>query len=394
MAEQVQKLQGLDSATLTPLVRAALERDSITVTEWQVVPLSSAASQNLGTSFGVFRLTGQALDEDEALPWSLVLKIIGTTPGSSADDPASWHYWKREVWIYQSGILDHLPPGLKAARCIDITEHSSHEFWAWFEDVQENVGRRWPLERYKLAGQHLGQFNGAYLAGEPIPKRPWLVPARTPSYLAIAKPVIENLPQLATQPLGRRWFTPKQVEQVLRQWERREPLLHALEQLPRCFCHHDANRRNLIARTAADGSDETVAVDWAFTGTGAVGVDVSLTMAASLRWMEVEASQAHALDQAVFAGYLDGLRAAGWQGEEQLARFGYTANAALFVGLGHIGLFLPRLLDETTWSNTEHIIGHPIEQVFAQYAELQPFLLEVGEEAIALMAALGLDASE
>jgi len=30
----------------------------------------------------------------------------------------------------------------------------------------------WPLERYGLAARHLGQFNGRYLTGTPLPQHP------------------------------------------------------------------------------------------------------------------------------------------------------------------------------------------------------------------------------
>jgi hypothetical protein len=391
MGEHVPKLYQLDQATLTLAVRAALKRDSVTVIDWAIQPFGGGASQTLGASFGVFRLTGQAQDQEEIVPWSLVLKILGTVPGSAADDPSSWYYWKPEVWVYQSGILEQLPAGLKAPRCFGVVEQSSHEYWVWFEDVQEAIGRRWPLERYRLAARHLGQFNGAYLAGEPIPMHPWYRPPRTLPYLESARPVIDNLAQISSGPVGGRMLTAHSVERIRRLWAGRERLLGALDRLPRSFGHHDAHRRNLIARKTADGTEETVAVDWSYSGIGAVGVEISLTVASTLRWMEVEASQARVLDQAVFDGYLEGLRAAGWQGDERLARFGYTASAALFAGLGHLGVFLLFLLDEQKWPEAEQILGHPVNDFFAQYAELQPFLLDLGEEAMVLMEVLNLD---
>jgi hypothetical protein len=58
-----------------------------------------------------------------------------------------------------------------------------------------------------------------------------------------------------------------QLDRIEQFWGQRHDLLRALDHLPVCFCHHDAFRRNLLARNVA----ETVAIDWSYTGFGAVG---------------------------------------------------------------------------------------------------------------------------
>ena len=58
-----------------------------------------------------------------------------------------------------------------------------------------------------------------------------------------------------------------------------------------------------------------------------------MTIVGGLGFLEVAASQAQELDEAVFSGYIDGLRDAGWRGDERLARLGCTVNSTILNGL-------------------------------------------------------------
>jgi hypothetical protein len=120
---------------------------------------------------GVYPLTGNARDQFDIRPWSVVLKLCTSQLGGA--EPTDWDYWQRELLAYQSGLLDHLPGGLAAPRCYG-TEQSPGMFRLWLEDVTDVLGPRWPLARYGLAARHLSQFNGAYLAGRPLSLAVWL----------------------------------------------------------------------------------------------------------------------------------------------------------------------------------------------------------------------------
>jgi hypothetical protein len=168
-------------------------------------------------------------------------------------------------------------------------------------------------------------------------------------------------------------------------------LLEAFERLPVCFCHHDAFRRNLFASQDSAGSSRTVAVDWAITGFGRIGEEAGITTANNLIWLEVPTDQAKELDQTVFSGYLDGLSAAGWKGDTRLARLGYLSSAVLVTGLACAMLNLD-LMGKVDWvALTEHAIGHPVVDVLEAWAAAQLFLLDLADEAFALVDALKQD---
>jgi hypothetical protein len=322
----------LQSADLLPLACQLTGKSNIEIADWRCQRLSSGGSA-IGGGLGVYRVSGLARDHEGETHWSLILKIVSGSAGTGSNDPAVWNYWKREVLVNQSGLLDKLPGSLSAPRCYGVVEYPGDEFWMWLEDVRESVSD-WTMAEHELAARHLGEFNGAYLMGHPLPEAtPWLTWGRAREWTMLTAPLIEGSRQNAESPLGRRYFRGDSFERTMKVWANRERLLDAFERLPICFCHHDAFRRNLFLRQNEHGAQGTVVIDWAFVGFGRGGEEIGMTLGNNLIWMEVAPDQAKALDEAVFGGYVEGLRSAGWKGDARLARLGYTVNAVLVEGL-------------------------------------------------------------
>jgi len=310
------------------------------------------------------------------LEWSLILKVL--YPPADRGQPSDWDYWRREADAYQSGLLDDLPGGLAAPRCFGVVEHPDDTCWIWMEDVADNIrsaddiagkdaGAEWPLEHYGVVARHLGQFNGAYLTGKPLPSYPWLSYQWLRSNLAESAPAIAQLHDALRNPLVRRAYPPDSVDRILRHWTERERFLDALDRLPQTLCHFDAFRRSLFARRTPDGLDQTVAVDWAFVGIGAVGQDICPLVASTLNWREVDAAEARELDHIAFEGYLDGLRDAGWRGDPREVRFAQTVRSA--AGTYALATALPILLDKSRHAWFEDTIGQSITEWADRWAE-------------------------
>ena len=70
-------------------------------------------------------------------------------------------------------------------------------------------------------------------------------------------------------------------------------------------------QRNLFARRRADGTEQTVAVDWAFTGIGAVGAELAPLVIGSLLLFQVAVGPPRDVVETVLTGCLAGLREAG-----------------------------------------------------------------------------------
>ena len=377
------RLHDLTASDLLPIVQQAIGEPAEEIPEWQMQKLSGGAGEHIGFTLGLWRITGTARVQRRELPWSVVLKMAGPSAIETHNEPDSPEYWKREVLAFQSDALDHLPGELVAVRCYGVDELADGTYRIWLEDVHE-MEADWTMEHHRLVARHLGKFNGAYLAGMPLPEpAPWMLPGHLQYRVERNPPDKELLFQFSETDLGR-WLPKQSVERMVDLWAQRAQLLDAFERLPVCFCHHDAIRRNLMLRENGDGELETVAVDWQKLGPGKVGQEIGVTTAVNLIFLDVSGAHARELDDAVFAGYCAGLRDAGWLGDVRLARFGYAITAGLEFGVA-FSIAIAKGQQQDGGARGAAILGRPIEHIVEEYATMHPFLLDLGDEALELM---------
>ncbi len=378
------RLQALPATELSQVARQALGMPAAELLEWRIQRLSGGSAEHIGGGQGVYHIVGSARAPDGIHAWSAVLKITGGTASASTVDDTAGEYWKREALLYQADVLAHLPPGIATPRCYSITAYADDEYWLWLEDLQESAPA-WTLSTYAQVARHLGQFNGAYLAGYPLPNFPWLGRGRVREWLTMIEPMVAQRHEYLELPIAKQWLRDETIDRMLRLWNHRQTLLDAFERLPQCFCHHDAFRRNLFVRQGRNNELMTVAIDWATAGLGRVGEEAGMSTANNLFWLEVPIEQAGALDHATFTAYVTGLREAGWPGDPQLARLGYTVNAAMTIGLALPFFALSMLQTPDGATVVEQIWGHPLDALVKAWAQVQPFLLGLGEEALQLV---------
>jgi hypothetical protein len=182
-------LQSIDAVALTPIVRQSLRRDAFQLQGWQMNQFAGGFGNPV--SLGLYRFEGTGQDRDQAVPWSVILKLIqspanvGWVDMGEGEDQTHWNYWKREGLVYQSNFFDSLPEGMAAPRCFGVTELPGNTAWLWLEDMIDSFENGWPFERYALTARHLGRLNGIYLSGQPLPAFPWLSLHRTRQWVAM-----------------------------------------------------------------------------------------------------------------------------------------------------------------------------------------------------------------
>lgn len=367
-----------DAGQLEQAVRVALGNPGAALAGWDLAPMREGAGA--AGAGRLYSLRGTAHVGASEQSWRLVLKVLTPVPGQ--DDPTDISYWKREGLLYRSGLLDALPGGLRAPRCYGCDEAADGPVWLWLEHVREDGERAWPLARWALAARHLGQLNGADLAGRSLPGTSWLGGQRLRAWLKRHERLVTQIAAAPLKPEVRRWWPQSVVDAILRLWEERDTFCAALERLPQTFCHGDAIRRNLLARRAVDGSDETVAIDWEFAGPYAVGEEVGQTLSVASAFFDVEPDDLPALDEALFAGYQAGLRDAGWHGDLREVRLAYAAHAALRNAFNAVGATIP---DEERRAAARVNYGHTWEDLAERRAAVRPFLLDRADEARRLM---------
>ena len=336
-------LQSVDPAMLTAIVRQSLRRDAFQVVDWKVSRLGGGAGNPV--SVGLYRFEGVGLDGVEPVAWSVILKIVqspanvGWENMGEGADQTHWNYWKRELLVYPSGLLETLPQGMAAPRCFNISERPGNIAWLWLEDITDSLDGVWPLERYALAARHLGRLNGLYSTEQPLPAYPWLSRNLIQQWVVHLQPLWQSLPWedprvLARYPRG------NSFHRLLLENERFQS---EFERLPRALCHGDTYPTNFMSRVLADGQEQTIALDWALVNIGRIGDDLGqLVFGAHMNLKEPRREE---ITRILFDSYMDGLRESGCRVDPQRVRLGFTASAALRVGLFQV-LFLSEELKQ------------------------------------------------
>lgn len=365
---------------LLKVVRAALGEPGAVLGAWDAVALKGGTDPQSGAR-SLFLLKGTASVGSVKRPWRVVLKVLARGAGHA--DPAHVDHWEREALIYGSGLLDDLPPGLCAPRCFGVHRPADGVAWLWLEHVQDTASA-WSPARWRSVAQILGRFNGAYLAGRPLPRVPWLGGRRLRTWLERHRPLVGRIAAAPDNPAVRGWWPRPTVDAILRLWEERDAFCLALERLPQTLCHGDAIRRNLLTRRGVDGAAEMVAIDWEYAGRYAAGEEVGQKLSIAAAFYDVEPADLRVLDDLLFSGYLDGLRDAGWQGDARAVRLAYAAHAALRNAFNAVGATVPADAQRTAALRT---YGHTWEELAERRAEVRPFLLARAAEARRLLEA-------
>ena len=332
----------------------------------------------------LYRWGGRAAVDGIERDWSLILKTWLRDP--KTDALAEWNYWKREFLAYTSGMLDELP-GIGAPRLLGAADEDQFTY-LWLEDVSEATEGWWPTDRYVLAARHLGRFNGAYLADRPLPDAPFL----TRTYLRSWTTWIPWLDSVRSADTWSHQIVAEAIpapplERLLRLHSKVALLLDRLEALPQTLSHLDAWRANLIGARSLSGEDRTVAIDWSFVGMAPAGQEVAILVGGSHIWLDAEPDELGTMSERSFAAYVEGLRDAGWRGDERAVRFAYAASAALYMA-PPVPLWLSRIADSARREWLERKCRRDAREVVRGWSLLLDHMLGLADEAYALVEQL------
>jgi hypothetical protein len=171
-------------------------------------------------------------------------------------------------------------------------------------------------------------------------------------------------------PLVRDNLSRDQARSLRRLRDDQDLFLASLDNLPRTICHFDIHPANLFAV-----EDETVLIDWAFVGVGALAEDAAVLVADTVLDFHVEPHRFGDLFEVVRRGYLDGLRRAGWSGPADLVELGMCATlGARYSWIG------PALLAAVVAGRLV-MNRRPIDEAVRSWAQTIPFLLDHADRA-------------
>ena len=380
MAEDILiQLPAIDPTILTDVVRQDQRSPRFEITSWSVRRLSDKGIINPD---GLWFLSGEGQDQAGSRSWSLVLKIFQRPEQEPL--PSDLWYWKRELLLAQSSLLDHLPGPIKAPRFYRADETASGA-WLWQEYVEpRSFATAWGLAEYAFAAYQLGYWNGACATSAPLPTESWLTRQHYRSWYTETNP--EQDFQFA---LNQQHITGTLRARYDRLWAERARFYRTLELLPQTFSHFDSQRRNLFIRQGNNGQDELVLIDWALCGLGPLGAELYGLVSMSATLLDWPPNEVAHLDTAVFVHYLRGLREAGWRGDTDSVRLGYAAWVATW-----FGVVLPNAF--ALWctpafrQRAVQGFGFAEEELYLQWLPLLSYALDCADEARLLMKKLQL----
>ena len=309
------------------------------VTDWSVTPLSGSIGNQAGEVLRVCaRRSGDA--------WSVVLKILRPAAAGSAFPaigtiPKGWgrsaehsHYWQREALFYDSALPAQLEtPAARTPRPLFVEDHGD-QMWIWLEDIADDIPGPWPTDRLIRAAQQVAGLTAAsapaVLAPDPAllrhALRAWVDDLQAANITAAGDRRTWSHPYVdITLPDGN-------LARMRRLFEDRDVLLDALTAAPQVVVHLDAHRRNVLTAIAPRG-ESSVLIDWAYAGTGGVGEDLGSLVGMTFMLGEVAPCDPRDVSNAAFDAYIEGLRSAGWNGDERRVRFAGHAACALQAGM-------------------------------------------------------------
>lgn len=368
---------GLD--ILLPVVRQAYDDSDAVIQDWK----SDQINGGIGGG-AIYRFSGQGRILGIARNWSVILKVLKKAAGSA--NSSDWNYYRREADVYDSGWLNELPNGIAAPRHFGVVDYADGTCWLWLEDIPD-AKSQWTMADYGQVALNIGKFNSAYLINRPLPQQTWLSSNWIRRYVNSSGEGMEILRNSLDHPLVKRWFPANTSEEFFRLWAQREAYFNVMDQLPQTICHYDFFRRNLFLFENGDIQDRTVAIDWAFIGSGCVGADISPLVIASLAFFEVPLDKVQDLDQIVFNGYLEGLNQTDWHGDPRQIRLGYLI-ANLRYTFSEIGGWISGVFDENVRIMIEQAFGYPLGDIFDYHAILRNAVSDLDAERDKLMSEL------
>ena len=283
---------------------------------------------NNAATGGIWRVRGTA--------GSAILKLATPpSPGRVAawptsDEPSYWNYWRREVLAYQTGLTAtaYAAAGITGPDLLATSARADGSAELWLADAGPADGFGWSVPRLAEFARQLGAAQARW--ADRVPDPPWLSRRWLAQYLRHEPSRSAGIgPCDWDHPVVAAW--PSRVrEQLRRLWAQRPRALAAAEAGQRTLCHLDVWPANLIDR---DG--ESVLLDWAFTGDGAVGEDAANLILDSCSDGLMDVALLPQIAAGVTDGYLAGLRDGGWTGSADSVRAAIAAcGAAKYSWLG------------------------------------------------------------
>ena len=361
-----------DTKFLATQLKRSFHDPKLSLIDWQITRITGGV--DAGST--IYRLSGKAESKGQEKNWSMIMKQIQTEEAFS--DPNSFHYWKREIQVYQSKMIDHLPGNFSTPKIYSIQKNPDGSYCIFMEDVQDEFRHPWPISQFIDTAYQLGRFNGAYLVDKSLPDDRWVSRNWLRKYLIYATPMVDFIKQNPDQPVVKSLLPGLSLPMTLSLWDAFPRLIERLDELPQTFCHQDAFTRNLFYQNG-----KLIAIDWGYAGIAPVGAELAPLIGVAFDYSGFPSNRAEELDQACFERYLDGLRDSGYTYDRQNVRLGFGLTMTLRYVLGAVvGGVLPKLLDKQGRKDYAEAVGVSEDEASENKAEVVNYYQKIAMESL------------
>jgi hypothetical protein len=166
--------------------------------------------------------------------------------------------------------------------------------------------------------------------------------------------------------LGARWIdgygAGPYAAEVERIWARRDAIVARIDAAQQTFCHFDFYPANIF------DEDETVVIDWAYCGHGALGIDAGNLVPDAIFDGFVALDEAQRVREAVWEGYVAGLTESGLAFDADEVRYVFLAATAL----------------KFTWIPGTALARGPEDEIGRRWLDIFPLLVSWADESLEL----------
>ena len=330
--EFVSEIQLLTADYINAVVGEIFNDDDATWTGETTVQQMNVTSIGVGT-VALLKCSGTASTTAGAQSWSAIVKIVEPdAPNAFGSTDPNSSVWS-EIWTYRESLFAPQSSGFRGAGCYRVDDRGDGQFWIWMEDLSDYSGAHWSRDEYMLAATGIGQFNGAWL-NKDVSAFEWLPRSSRDASLESNATLLENQEnflKLKDSEYFREGLPGNKYDQLISLRALIPNFVKAATQVPDTLGHNDCHIRNLFA---APDLSEIVAIDFARVALAPVGGDAGDLLGSSFMWTDPEAETAMPIADEIYAAWISGLKSTGWNGSNEIARFGFlfpTLRRAIMV---------------------------------------------------------------
>ena len=271
---------------------------------------------------------------------------------ASRDEFVGFFPWRFELDMYQCGIGDVLPAGMRTPRLHHVKTTDGEHLGLWWEFVPERPAP-WDLADYRRAAFLLGRLAARRRDGADVNRLlPQVCTQAHPAGSSLrfftdrrilrgVRPALQA-GQIWRHPLARAALRqsgdPALPGDMLTLAGRLPGVLDMLDRLPQTYAHGDASPQNLLLPAREPGT--VIVIDWGFGSLLPVGFDLGQLLVGLAHAGKSDPSALPDIDAAIFPAYLEGLAAEDYRAVPAQVRLGYLGALAARSALSALPLEL------------------------------------------------------